>query len=150
MGDKWKAVVKHWHAACGGFDIINDEAVENHHNDGESSSESTDTSKPVAEESVAPTASAAEVPEEDSTAAATSNAPVPAASSHSQEFTFVEREQPRADSETADSSGEIERKAELLKEMGFNLPRDMAHNMIRKLNGRMDLVVRALVANNSK
>merc|ERR1719223_200031 len=41
----------------------------------------------------------------------------------------------------------IDDKLKLLKEMGFELPQDVARNMIRELNGRMDLIVRALVAN---
>jgi len=41
----------------------------------------------------------------------------------------------------------IDDKLNLLKEMGFEIPKDVAQNMIRELNGRMDLIVRALVAN---
>jgi len=143
LPDEWKAIVKHWHTACGGFSIINDDAVE-----GESSSVAT--SQPSAPEKAYTTASAAKTPKEDDTVAATSAAStLPTTSPQPQEcrFTFAEREQVSADSESASSSDEIERKAELLKEMGFSLPRDVAHNMIKELNGRMDLIIRALVAN---
>jgi len=76
-------------------------------------------------------------------------------------FTFVESE-PQNDDETEDveakqkakdenddqsKPGAMEEKLKLLKEMGFEIPQDVARNMIRELNGRMDLIVRALVAN---
>jgi len=38
-------------------------------------------------------------------------------------------------------------KVRLLREMGFALPESAARNMIREMGGRMDLIVRALVAN---
>merc|ERR1712070_17878 len=41
------------------------------------------------------------------------------------------------------SEDELTSKATLLKEMGFDIPVDVAKNMIVELNGRMDLIVRA-------
>jgi len=74
-------------------------------------------------------------------------------------FTFVENEPENDETEVAapqtatrkkDQEGKpdpMDEKLTLLKEMGFELPQDVARNMIRELNGRMDLIVRALVAN---
>jgi len=51
------------------------------------------------------------------------------------------------DDEDQSKPGAMDDKLKLLKEMGFEIPQDVARNMIRELNGRMDLIVRALVAN---
>jgi len=56
-----------------------------------------------------------------------------------QNATDVNDDQPKPDA--------MDEKLKLLKEMGFDLPESVAKNMIRELNGRMDLIVRALVAN---
>lgn len=72
-------------------------------------------------------------------------------------FTFVEREnddvvargKASSDVNKAKASvAELDSKAAMLKEMGFDIPVDVARNMIEEMGGRMDLIVRALVANN--
>lgn len=45
------------------------------------------------------------------------------------------------------SGNDVDVKANLLREMGFDIPLEVARNMIVELGGRTDLVVRALVAN---
>lgn len=80
--------------------------------------------------------------------------PVPTDEATAPEATFivVEPEKAKVESEetTAANAGEdpaIIAKVQLLAEMGFDLPADIATNMIKELGGRMDLIVRALVAN---
>lgn len=57
---------------------------------------------------------------------------------------------PKSDIPSKASKGEDELKSKvtMLREMGFELPDEVARNMINELGGRMDLIVRALVANN--
>jgi len=43
---------------------------------------------------------------------------------------------------------DLDGKAKLLREMGFEVPLDVAKEMIAEMGGRMDLIVRALVTNN--
>lgn len=45
------------------------------------------------------------------------------------------------------SVNDVSTKVQLLEEMGFRLPKDIATKMIKEMGGRMDLIVRALVAN---
>lgn len=62
----------------------------------------------------------------------------------------VEDAVPESDipSQEQENENDLNSKVSMLREMGFDLPDDVAKNMIRELNGRMDLIVRALVANN--
>ena len=90
--------------------------------------------------------------------------PVPGGEAAAPQATFVVIEAEKAEAEAeadeappavpeetgaaaAAEDADISAKVQLLAEMGFDLPADIAASMIRELGGRMDLIVRALVAN---
>lgn len=133
----------------------------------EHSHEAQETNKQV--EETAKVESVASTPEDEAVPAPTIEAtiePQAASGEAGSGFTFVENEQEGNEAEEA-AAPEPERKAtdnttkdgeptpedavdeklKLLKDMGFELPKDVARNMIKEMNGRMDLIVRALVAN---
>lgn len=58
-----------------------------------------------------------------------------------------EQVESQVSSDAATVDKDLDAKATLLREMGFEIPLDVARNMISEMGGRMDLIVRALVAN---
>lgn len=57
------------------------------------------------------------------------------------------KEATRDSQQPSASASAMSAKAALLRDMGFEIPLDVARNMVAEMGGRMDLIVRALVAN---
>jgi len=126
------------------------------------SAESAEAAAPPSSEADAPAEKAAPVeaekaaPVEAEKAAPTAASPSEADESGSQSSSRAceasseeaKEESPAAPSPPATSEeDDLGAKAALLRDMGFELPLDVARNMITEMGGRMDLIVRALVAN---
>lgn len=75
--------------------------------------------------------------------------PKPEVETETKEAKNIRAAQASEEASSFDSTDEraVSIKVKLLEEMGFNIPTSIAENLIKELGGRMDLIVRALVAN---